>query len=192
MRMLVPGRPVKETPATPPPVPVERPTYKEKFIPPELSMWDYFVAKVRERPCSIHHIKLYVFTWSFNPKWRTVDQTEPRVRLPFLQFVEQWGRAVMSCILIMSYYVLYARDEKRQLGPWRSVFTATVMITVLMWNHIRSDISFFYFFYFWFYPPFSPNLVANHTPISSIAPPPPCYLLRSAAYTSPLAATVRI
>ncbi|XP_062404606.1 dmX-like protein 2 isoform X1 [Sardina pilchardus] len=46
MRMLVPGRPVKETPpATPPPVPVERPTYKEKFIPPELSMWDYFVAK---------------------------------------------------------------------------------------------------------------------------------------------------
>lgn len=47
MRMLVPGRPVKETPAAPPPVPVERPTYKEKFIPPELSMWDYFVAKVR-------------------------------------------------------------------------------------------------------------------------------------------------
>ncbi|XP_041837885.1 dmX-like protein 2 isoform X1 [Melanotaenia boesemani] len=45
MRMLVPGRPVKETPATPPPVPTERPTYKEKFIPPELSMWDYFVAK---------------------------------------------------------------------------------------------------------------------------------------------------
>ncbi|XP_066557486.1 dmX-like protein 2 isoform X2 [Amia ocellicauda] len=44
MRMLVPGRPVKET-VTPPPVPVERPTYKEKFIPPELSMWDYFVAK---------------------------------------------------------------------------------------------------------------------------------------------------
>lgn len=47
MRMLVPGRPVKETPATPPPVPAERPTYREKFIPPELSMWDYFVAKVR-------------------------------------------------------------------------------------------------------------------------------------------------
>ncbi|XP_072237004.1 dmX-like protein 2 isoform X4 [Leuresthes tenuis] len=45
MRMLVPGRPVKETPATPPPVPAERPTYREKFIPPELSMWDYFVAK---------------------------------------------------------------------------------------------------------------------------------------------------
>nr|XP_055029708.1 dmX-like protein 2 isoform X4 [Misgurnus anguillicaudatus] len=45
MRMLVPGRPVKETPVAPPPVPVERPTYKEKFIPPELSMWDYFVAK---------------------------------------------------------------------------------------------------------------------------------------------------
>ncbi|XP_036399106.1 dmX-like protein 2 isoform X4 [Megalops cyprinoides] len=45
MRMLVPGRPVKETPSTPPPVPAERPTYKEKFIPPELSMWDYFVAK---------------------------------------------------------------------------------------------------------------------------------------------------
>uniref|UniRef100_A0AAR2LWS5 RAVE complex protein Rav1 C-terminal domain-containing protein n=1 Tax=Pygocentrus nattereri TaxID=42514 RepID=A0AAR2LWS5_PYGNA len=45
MRMLVPGRPVKETPATPPPIPTERPTYKEKFIPPELSMWDYFVAK---------------------------------------------------------------------------------------------------------------------------------------------------
>ncbi|XP_072321095.1 dmX-like protein 2 isoform X4 [Eucyclogobius newberryi] len=45
MRMLVPGRPVKETPATPPPVPVERPAYREKFIPPELSMWDYFVAK---------------------------------------------------------------------------------------------------------------------------------------------------
>uniref|UniRef100_A0A4W6CEI0 Dmx-like 2 n=1 Tax=Lates calcarifer TaxID=8187 RepID=A0A4W6CEI0_LATCA len=44
-RMLVPGRPVKETPATPPPVPTERPTYREKFIPPELSMWDYFVAK---------------------------------------------------------------------------------------------------------------------------------------------------
>ncbi|KAF4071847.1 hypothetical protein AMELA_G00267590 [Ameiurus melas] len=45
MRMLVPGRPVKETQATPPPVPAERPAYKEKFIPPELSMWDYFVAK---------------------------------------------------------------------------------------------------------------------------------------------------
>ncbi|KAG5839418.1 hypothetical protein ANANG_G00204760 [Anguilla anguilla] len=45
MRMLVPGRPVKEAPATPPPVPVERPSYREKFIPPELSMWDYFVAK---------------------------------------------------------------------------------------------------------------------------------------------------
>lgn len=45
MRMLVPGRPVKD--ATPPPVPTERPSYKEKFIPPELSMWDYFVAKVR-------------------------------------------------------------------------------------------------------------------------------------------------
>uniref|UniRef100_A0A3B5MLN0 Dmx-like 2 n=1 Tax=Xiphophorus couchianus TaxID=32473 RepID=A0A3B5MLN0_9TELE len=44
-KMLVPGRPVKETPATPPPVPAERPTYREKFIPPELSMWDYFVAK---------------------------------------------------------------------------------------------------------------------------------------------------
>lgn len=46
MRMLVPGRPVKD--ATPPPVPAERPSYKEKFIPPELSMWDYFVAKVRD------------------------------------------------------------------------------------------------------------------------------------------------
>ncbi|KAM6950268.1 dmX-like protein 2 isoform 1-T1 [Lycodopsis pacificus] len=45
MRMLVPGRPVKEAPATPPPVPAERPAYREKFIPPELSMWDYFVAK---------------------------------------------------------------------------------------------------------------------------------------------------
>ncbi|XP_059808778.1 dmX-like protein 2 isoform X1 [Hypanus sabinus] len=44
MKMLVPGRPVKET-STPPPVPVDRPSYKEKFIPPELSMWDYFVAK---------------------------------------------------------------------------------------------------------------------------------------------------
>ncbi|XP_058851124.1 dmX-like protein 2 isoform X3 [Acipenser ruthenus] len=44
MRMLVPGRPVKET-VVPPPVPAERPTYKEKFVPPELSMWDYFVAK---------------------------------------------------------------------------------------------------------------------------------------------------
>uniref|UniRef100_A0A671XSN3 Dmx-like 2 n=1 Tax=Sparus aurata TaxID=8175 RepID=A0A671XSN3_SPAAU len=43
--MLVPGRPVKETPAAPPPVPTERPAYREKFIPPELSMWDYFVAK---------------------------------------------------------------------------------------------------------------------------------------------------
>ncbi|XP_075431786.1 dmX-like protein 2 isoform X3 [Ascaphus truei] len=44
MRMLVPGRPVKDI-VVPPPVPTERPTYKEKFIPPELSMWDYFVAK---------------------------------------------------------------------------------------------------------------------------------------------------
>ncbi|KAG8440494.1 hypothetical protein GDO86_006302 [Hymenochirus boettgeri] len=44
MRMLVPGRPVKDVVA-PPPVPAERPTYKEKFIPPELSMWDYFIAK---------------------------------------------------------------------------------------------------------------------------------------------------
>lgn len=45
MRMLVPGRPVKDSSA-PPPVPAERPSYKEKFIPPELSMWDYFMAKV--------------------------------------------------------------------------------------------------------------------------------------------------
>ncbi|XP_019333157.1 dmX-like protein 2 isoform X4 [Alligator mississippiensis] len=44
MRMLVPGRPVKDS-IVPPPVPVERPSYKEKFIPPELSMWDYFMAK---------------------------------------------------------------------------------------------------------------------------------------------------
>ncbi|KAM3828236.1 dmX-like protein 2 isoform 6-T7 [Vipera latastei] len=44
MRMLVPGRPVKEN-VVPPPVPAERPSYKEKFIPPELSMLDYFVAK---------------------------------------------------------------------------------------------------------------------------------------------------
>ncbi|XP_060116311.1 dmX-like protein 2 isoform X3 [Heteronotia binoei] len=44
MRMLVPGRPVKDS-AVPPPVPAERPSYKEKFIPPELSMLDYFVAK---------------------------------------------------------------------------------------------------------------------------------------------------
>ncbi|XP_055517092.1 dmX-like protein 2 isoform X3 [Leucoraja erinacea] len=44
MKMLVPGRPVKEA-STPPPVPAERPSYKETFIPPELSMWDYFVAK---------------------------------------------------------------------------------------------------------------------------------------------------
>ncbi|KAM4746857.1 dmX-like protein 2 isoform 2-T2 [Rhinophrynus dorsalis] len=44
MRMLVPGRSVKDV-VVPPPVPTERPTYKEKFIPPELSMWDYFVAK---------------------------------------------------------------------------------------------------------------------------------------------------
>ncbi|XP_044294884.1 dmX-like protein 2 isoform X2 [Varanus komodoensis] len=44
MRMLVPGRPVKDS-AVPPPVPTERPSYKEKFIPPELSMLDYFVAK---------------------------------------------------------------------------------------------------------------------------------------------------
>ncbi|KAH0619962.1 hypothetical protein JD844_014434 [Phrynosoma platyrhinos] len=44
MRMLVPGRPVKDS-VVPPPVPAERPSYKEKFIPPELSMFDYFVAK---------------------------------------------------------------------------------------------------------------------------------------------------
>lgn len=55
MRMLVPGRPVKD--ATPPPVPAERPSYKEKFIPPELSMWDYFVAKVR----GVKIISFYVF-----------------------------------------------------------------------------------------------------------------------------------
>uniref|UniRef100_A0A8D2MNU3 Dmx like 2 n=1 Tax=Zonotrichia albicollis TaxID=44394 RepID=A0A8D2MNU3_ZONAL len=42
--MLVPGRPVKDS-NVPPPVPAERPSYKEKFIPPELSMWDYFMAK---------------------------------------------------------------------------------------------------------------------------------------------------
>uniref|UniRef100_A0A803Y0U0 Dmx like 2 n=1 Tax=Meleagris gallopavo TaxID=9103 RepID=A0A803Y0U0_MELGA len=44
VKMLVPGRPVKDT-TVPPPVPAERPSYKEKFIPPELSMWDYFMAK---------------------------------------------------------------------------------------------------------------------------------------------------
>ncbi|XP_053127959.1 dmX-like protein 2 isoform X3 [Hemicordylus capensis] len=44
MRMLVPGRPVKDS-VVPPPVPAERPSYKEKFVPPELSMLDYFVAK---------------------------------------------------------------------------------------------------------------------------------------------------
>uniref|UniRef100_A0A670KF63 Dmx like 2 n=1 Tax=Podarcis muralis TaxID=64176 RepID=A0A670KF63_PODMU len=36
--------PVKDS-VVPPPVPAERPSYKEKFIPPELSMLDYFVAK---------------------------------------------------------------------------------------------------------------------------------------------------
>uniref|UniRef100_A0A8B9GKE8 Dmx like 2 n=1 Tax=Amazona collaria TaxID=241587 RepID=A0A8B9GKE8_9PSIT len=36
--------PVKDS-NVPPPVPAERPFYKEKFIPPELSMWDYFMAK---------------------------------------------------------------------------------------------------------------------------------------------------
>uniref|UniRef100_A0A8B9D1K7 Dmx like 2 n=1 Tax=Anser brachyrhynchus TaxID=132585 RepID=A0A8B9D1K7_9AVES len=36
--------PVKDS-IVPPPVPAERPSYKEKFIPPELSMWDYFMAK---------------------------------------------------------------------------------------------------------------------------------------------------
>uniref|UniRef100_A0A8C6K2P6 RAVE complex protein Rav1 C-terminal domain-containing protein n=1 Tax=Melopsittacus undulatus TaxID=13146 RepID=A0A8C6K2P6_MELUD len=36
--------PVKDS-TVPPPVPAERPFYKEKFIPPELSMWDYFMAK---------------------------------------------------------------------------------------------------------------------------------------------------
>uniref|UniRef100_A0A8C3SKA2 Dmx like 2 n=1 Tax=Chelydra serpentina TaxID=8475 RepID=A0A8C3SKA2_CHESE len=40
----IPGRPVKDS-VVPPPVPAERPSYKEKFIPPELSMWDYFMAK---------------------------------------------------------------------------------------------------------------------------------------------------
>lgn len=59
MRMLVPGRPVKEVPATPPPVPAERPAYREKFIPPELSMWDYFVAKVR-RDAAPHNITVYI------------------------------------------------------------------------------------------------------------------------------------
>lgn len=76
MRMLVPGRPVKD--ATPPPVPAERPSYKEKFIPPELSMWDYFVAKVRDMRNAgfecvcfmnlpMHHIGLRGSFWTEPP-----------------------------------------------------------------------------------------------------------------------------
>lgn len=61
MRMLVTRQSVKETPATPPPVPTERPAYKEKFIPPELSMWDYFVAKVRaEDKQQVTHLELFL------------------------------------------------------------------------------------------------------------------------------------
>lgn len=55
----MPGRPVKDV-AVPPPVPAERPTYKEKFIPPELSMWDYFVAKVGDDFSCISSILIYV------------------------------------------------------------------------------------------------------------------------------------
>ncbi len=66
MRMLVPGRPVKETPAAPPPVPTERPTYREKFIPPELSMWDYFVAKVRHWILHIQQIRLMIHSLHIN------------------------------------------------------------------------------------------------------------------------------
>lgn len=63
MRMLVPGRPVKDS-TVPPPVPAERPFYKEKFIPPELSMWDYFMAKVIKNR-KIKFIKAYFFLLSF-------------------------------------------------------------------------------------------------------------------------------
>ncbi|XP_071611366.1 dmX-like protein 2 [Heliangelus exortis] len=45
MRMLVPGSPGKGSSVPLLSVPAERPSYKEKFIPPELSMWNYFMAK---------------------------------------------------------------------------------------------------------------------------------------------------
>ncbi|EPY86042.1 Dmx-like 2 isoform 1 [Camelus ferus] len=84
MRMLVPGRPVKD--ATPPPVPAERPSYKEKFIPPELSMWDYFVAKGkwffgsvapaergRAQPFTVRR-GLSLTAWSIGPFWLKEEQ----------------------------------------------------------------------------------------------------------------------
>lgn len=40
MRMLVPGRPVKD--ATPPPVPTERPSYKEKENKKTKAVINYF------------------------------------------------------------------------------------------------------------------------------------------------------
>ena len=49
---------------------------------------------------------------------------------------------------------------------------------------VNTDLFFSLFFLISDFIPFSPNLVANLTPILSNFPPP-CYLLRSAAYTSP-------
>ena len=68
---------------------------------------------------------------------------------------------------------------------WSSILRAGILL-VVCWSWIlNKDTPFHSFFVFISdFIPFSPNLVANHTPISSITPPPPT------AYTSSLAAPV--
>ena len=89
-----------------------------------------------------------------------------------------------------------APDKRRAVvsnpGPGELQGLLVFVVTLHLINQwlpgSRQDADFLFLFLFFKFIsdfiPFSPNLVANLTPISSITPPP-CYLLRSTAYTSP-------
>lgn len=100
MKMLVPGRPVKEA-STPPPVPAERPSYKETFIPPELSMWDYFVAKVRTviKYCAITLIITLV-------EWNSLLVVACMTTLKALNF--SWTLCILGTLWPMSICIQFA------------------------------------------------------------------------------------
>ncbi|KAA0714569.1 DmX-like protein 2 [Triplophysa tibetana] len=91
MRMLVPGRPVKETPATPPPIPVARPTYKEKFIPPELSIW--CLIRLAMVKLAVNNVKTFL-------PLTGLDFTELPVTSPLanavLKTLENWEQIILE------------------------------------------------------------------------------------------------
>uniref|UniRef100_A0A8C7J9X9 Dmx-like 2 n=1 Tax=Oncorhynchus kisutch TaxID=8019 RepID=A0A8C7J9X9_ONCKI len=144
--MLVPGRPVKEVPATPPPVPAERPAYREKFIPPELSMWDYFVAKVR-RDAAPHIITRHnqnSFSFCYRPLLPPSDLpvTSP-LGNAVLKTLENWETQLQERMNKFdgpppNYINTYPTDLSTGGGP--AILRHKAMLepdnTPFKWNHI--------------------------------------------------------